>query len=236
MIAIPALDLRGGTVQVPAASPGDELIRIPDPLGVAHAWRQYGFRCIHVIDLDAAAGRGNNAMQIDSILGSADTEVTVGGGVRTRDSIERLLNAGAERIVVGSRALEDPDWIEEMSTSFPGRVLVATNVRDRRVFSGGWTRVRSKLVLDVLEELNDLPLAGLLVTSVHGPSSYPTADFSLMEDLVEAAEFPIFAAGNHGSTSDLRTLADRGITAAVIGLALYNGAMDPRAIAEEFST
>jgi phosphoribosylformimino-5-aminoimidazole carboxamide ribotide isomerase len=122
-----------------------------------------------------------------------------------------------------------------MSTSFPGRVLVSTDVRDRHVLSHGWTRVHSKLVLDVVDDLNDLPLAGLLVTTVQGPQSPARPDFSLMEDLAESAEFPILAGGYLATVGDLRTLADRGVAAAVLGLPLYSGGMDPRGIAEEFS-
>jgi phosphoribosylformimino-5-aminoimidazole carboxamide ribotide isomerase len=218
-----------------AASTQEVLIRIPDPVGVAAAWRQYGFHNLHVIDLDRAARRGDNDFQIESILGSTDAEVDVGGGVRTRDLIEKLLDGGAQRVVVGSRALEDPAWLEEMSMSFPGRVLVAIDVRNRRVLSHGWTRGYSKLVLDLVEELNGLSLGGLLVTTVRAPLALDRPDFPLVEDMVESAEFPIFVGGDVASVSDLRTLADRGVAAVVLGLALYGGAMDPRAIAEEFS-
>jgi phosphoribosylformimino-5-aminoimidazole carboxamide ribotide isomerase len=235
MIAIPALDLRAGACVQIVPSSREELIRIPDPVGVALAWRQYGFRCLHVIDLDRVAGRGTNDLQIETILGSTDAEVNVGGGVRTRESIEWLLNEGARSVIVGARALEDFDWVEEMSTSFPGRVLIAADVRDRRVLSHGWTRTHPKLVSDVVEEFQALPLAGFLVTTVYAPHMLASPDFSLMEDLAESAEFPILAGGDFARVSDLRTLADRGIAAAVIGLALYSGAMDPRAIAEEFS-
>ena len=171
MIAIPALDLRGGAcVQLAADSYDEELIRIPDPIGVAFAWRQYGFHHLHVVDLDGVVLRGNNDAEIRGILGATDAEVQVGGGVRSRDSIERLLNDGAQRVIIGTRALEDPDWLAEMSTTFPGCIVVAADVRDRRVLSHGWTRTHSKLVLDLIEELNDLPLAGVLVTAVHRES------------------------------------------------------------------
>lgn len=236
MIAIPALDLRGGAcVQLAPGSYDEEVIRIPDPIGVAIAWRQYGFRHLHVVDLDGVTGRGNNTAEIQAILGATDVEVQVGGGIRTRELIERCLNDGAQRVVIGTRALEDPDWLAEMSGIFPGCIVVAADVRDRKVLSHGWTRTHPKLVLDLVEDLNGLPLAGVLVTAVHREAAMRGTDLPLMEDVAEAADFPVFASGGLGSLGDLRALADRGVAAAVVGIALYNGAMDPWVIAEEFS-
>jgi phosphoribosylformimino-5-aminoimidazole carboxamide ribotide isomerase len=236
MIAIPALDLRGGAcVQLAAGSYDQELIRIPDPVGVAMAWRQYGFHHLHVVDLDGVAGRGNNTNEIQAILGATDSEVQVGGGIRSRDSIQRSLDDGAQRVIIGTRALEDPDWLAEMSTLFPGFIVVAADVRDRKILSHGWTRTHPKLVLDLVEDLNGLPLAGVLVTAVHREEAMRGTDLPLMEDVADVAEFPVFASGGLGSLNDLRALADRGVTAAIIGIALYSGAMDPWVVAEAFA-
>jgi phosphoribosylformimino-5-aminoimidazole carboxamide ribotide isomerase len=236
MIAIPALDLRGGAcVQLAAGSYDQELIRIPDPVGVAIAWRQYGFRHLHVVDLDGVAGRGNNNNEIHAILGAAGSEVQVGGGIRSRDAIQRSLDDGVQRVIIGTRALEDPDWLAEMSIEFPGFIVVAADVRDRKILSHGWTRVHPKLVLDLIEDLNGLPLAGVLVTAVHREEAMRGTDLPLMEDVADVAEFPVFASGGLGSLNDLRALADRGVTAAIVGMALYNGAMDPWVVAEEFA-
>lgn len=236
MIAIPALDLRGGAcVQLAGGSYDREVIRIPDPLGVAAAWRRYGFRHLHVVDLDGVAGRGNNEAEIQAILGATDIEVQVGGGVRNRGLIQQLLEDGAQRVVIGTRALEDPDWLAEMAELFPGSIVVAADVRGRQILSHGWTRTHPKLVLDLIEELNGLPLAGVLVTAVHREDAMNGTDLPLMEDVAETAEFPLFASGGLGSLNDLRALADRGVAAAVIGMALYSGALDPWAVAEEFA-
>jgi len=236
VIAIPALDLRGGAcVQLAAGSYDEEVIRIPDPVGVAIAWRQYGFRHLHLVDLDAVAGRGNNAVEIQAILAATDVEVQVGGGIKSSDSIHQFLADGAQRVVIGTRALEDFDWLVEMSTDFPGCIIVAADVRDRKVLSHGWTRILPMLVLDLVEDLNDLPLAGVLVTAVHREEAMRGTDLPLMEDIADAAEFPVFASGGLGSIGDLRALADRGVAAAIIGMGLYSGAMDPWAVADEFS-
>jgi len=236
MIAIPALDLRGGAcVQLAAGSYDQEVIRIPDPVGVAIAWRQYGFRHLHVVDLDGVSGRGNNSAEIQAVLGATDAEVQVGGGIRSADLIQRALNDGAQRVIIGTRALEDPDWLAEMTGVFPGFIVVAADVRDRKVLSHGWTRTQPMLVLDLVEDLNGLPLAGVLVTAVHREEAMRGTDLPLMEDVADAAEFPVYASGGLGTIGDLRALADRGVAAAVIGMALYTGAMDPWAVAEEFS-
>jgi len=236
MIVVPALDLRGGAcVQLAAGSYDQEVIRIPDPVGVAIAWRQYGFRHLHVVDLDGVSGRGNNSAEIQAILGATDAEVQVGGGIRSADSIERALNDGAQRVIIGTRALEDPDWLAEMTGVFPGFIVVAADVRDRKVLSHGWTRTQPMLVLDLVQDLNGLPLAGVLVTAVHREEAMRGTDLPLMEDVAEAADFPVYASGGLGTIGDLRALADRGVAAAVIGMALYTGAMDPWAVAEEFS-
>ena len=236
MIAIPALDLRGGAcVQLAAGSYDQEVIRIPDPVGVAIAWRQYGFRHLHMVDLDGVSGRGNNLPEIQGVLGATDAEVQLGGGIRSREAIEQALNNGAERVVIGTRALEDPDWLVEMSGIFPGQIIVAADVRDRKILSHGWTRTQPKLVLDLVNDLAGLPLAGVLVTAVHREEAMRGTDLPLMEDVVEAAEFPVFAGGGLGNLNHLRALADRGVAAAVIGIALYTGAIDPWVAAEEFS-
>jgi phosphoribosylformimino-5-aminoimidazole carboxamide ribotide isomerase len=236
MIAIPALDLRGGAcVQLAAGSYDQEVIRIPDPVGVAVAWKRYGFRHLHVVDLDAVAGRGNNVPAVQAILGATDVEVQVGGGIRSREAIQQSLSDGAQRVVIGTRALEDFDWLLEMSTDFPGSIVVAADVRDRKILSHGWTRTHSRLVLDLIEDLNGLPLAGVLVTAVHREQAMHGTDLPLMEDVAEIAEFPVFASGGLGNIGDLRALADRGVAAAIIGMALYNGAMDPWAVAQEFA-
>jgi len=236
MIAIPALDLRGGAcVQLAAGSYDEEVIRIPDPVGVAIAWRQYGFRHLHIVDLDGVAGRGNNTSEIQAILDATDVEVQVGGGIRSRELIQRTLDDGAQRVIIGTRALEDPDWLAEMSVLFPGSIVVAADVRDRKVLSHGWTRTHPKLVLDLVEDLNGLPLAGVLVTAVHREEAMRGTDLPLMEDVADAAEFPVFASGGLGTINDLRALADRGVAAAIVGMALYSGAMDPWVVAEEFA-
>jgi phosphoribosylformimino-5-aminoimidazole carboxamide ribotide isomerase len=235
MLVVPAIDLRDGAcVQVDGAYNPD-LIRSTDPAAVALTWRQQGFQHLHVIDLNAVTGRGQNREQVDAILSATDSEVHVGGGIRDRETIEDMLTAGAQRVVVGRRALADPEWLEDMAGLFPGSIIVAMDVRERKVLSRGWARQQSRLAVDVVEELNEHPLAGVMVSAVNQGEALTTGVLALLEDLTDTAEFPIYASGGIESLTDLRALSDRGVAAAIVGIALYDGAIDPRVAAEEFS-
>jgi phosphoribosylformimino-5-aminoimidazole carboxamide ribotide isomerase len=235
MIAIPAVDLRDrACVQLVGGSYARERVRLENPVEVARSWTRYGFRRIHVVDLDAATGHGGNASVVRDILRDTPAEVQVGGGIRERDQIEELLGDGASRVVVGTRALEDPEWLAEIAEEFPGQVIVAADVRDRHLVTRGWARTLPANILDAVEEFNGLPLGGLLVTAVHREGQMHGVDLPLMEDVAEASHVPVFASGGVASVRDLRALAYREIAGVVIGMALYTGALDPRTVAGEF--
>jgi phosphoribosylformimino-5-aminoimidazole carboxamide ribotide isomerase len=236
MIAIPAVDIReGACVQLVGGSYDAERIRIPDPAGVARAWTDVGFTRLHVVDLDAATGRGSNERIVRELIGLSDMLVQVGGGVRSADAIERLLADGAEYVVVGTRAIEEPEWLNGIATQFPGEVIVAADVRERRVVTHGWEKLQRRDIFEVIDELNDSPLAAVLVTAVHKEGQMRGTDLFLMEDVAERSECPVLASGGITTMNDLRALSDRGIAGAVIGMALYTGALDPRAVAGEFA-
>jgi phosphoribosylformimino-5-aminoimidazole carboxamide ribotide isomerase len=236
MIAIPAVDLReGACVQLVGGEYSQERVRLQDPVAVARDWTRYGFRRLHVVDLDAATGRGSNRELVAEILRDASAEVQVGGGLRRTAHVEELLSNGAQAVVVGTRAVEDTDWLARLATAWPNEIIVAADVRDRRIVTQGWTRTLARDIVDVTEELNTLPLAGLLVTAVHREGRMQGADLLLMEDVVDTASFPVYASGGIASIADLRALEERGVAAAVIGMALYTGAIDPWHAAEEFA-
>ncbi len=235
MIAIPAVDLRGGhCVQLVGGDYADERVRLDDPAAVAREWAQLGFGRIHVVDLDAATGRGTNTDIIRDILRESAVPVQVGGGVRQEAQIERLLDDGASWVVIGTRAIEDEDWRNEMANRFPGRLIIAADVRERLVVTRGWAETSRLNVIDFVEELASLPLAGVLVTAVHLEGRMEGTDLPLMEDVAEASAWPVFASGGVSTLDDMRTLEHRGLTGAVLGMALYTGALDARRLAEEF--
>ena len=236
MIAIPAVDLRGGAcVQLVGGSYEQERVRLDDPASVVRGFAAHGFKRLHLVDLDAATGRGSNEDLVRDILGDRQMGMQVGGGIRSGETIERLLAEGAQNVVIGTRALEEMAWLAEMTSLFPNELIVAADVRDRRIVTRGWARTLPRDILDAIAELNDLPLAGVLVTAVHKEGQMRGTDLPLMEDVAELSNAPVIASGGITSMNDLRALEDRGIAATVIGMALYTGALDPRLVAEEFA-
>jgi phosphoribosylformimino-5-aminoimidazole carboxamide ribotide isomerase len=172
---------------------------------------------------------------IREILRDASVPVQVGGGIREESQIDRLLDDGASWVVVGTRAIEDEEWRAEMAHRFPGRIIVAADVRDRSVVTRGWSKTLGLNVIDFIESLAGLPLAGLLVTAVHAEGLMEGTDLPLMEDVADASDWPVFASGGVASPEDLRALEHRGVSGAVLGMALYTGVLDGRRTAEEFA-
>jgi phosphoribosylformimino-5-aminoimidazole carboxamide ribotide isomerase len=235
VIAIPAVDLRDGAcVQLVGGSYKQERIRLENPVEVARSWERYGFNRLHIVDLDAATERGSNIGVVRVLLTEAGVPVQVGGGIRTGEAVEELLDAGAAQVIVGTRAIEDAEWIAGLASRHPGEIIVACDVRERRVTTRGWSRTMPVDILDVVDELNGLPLGGLLVTAVHREGQMQGTDLPLMEDVAEASNFPVFASGGVTTMQDLRALEHRGLAGVVIGMALYTGALDPVVVAGEF--
>lgn len=235
MIAIPAIDIRGGAcVQLVGGSFDDERVRIPDPCAVMHRWVEAGFRRVHVVDLDAALGTGDNAVPVQALLADGRARLQVGGGIRTAERADQLLAAGAAHVVVATRAIEDPHWLGELAGRHPHRLIVALDVRGRTVVTHGWARRSALQVDDAIAALDGLALGGVLVTAVHAEGRLDGADVPLVERVASRTPLPVIGAGGIATTGDLRSLASAGAAAAVIGMALYTGALDPRAVQEEF--
>lgn len=236
MLAIPAIDLREGhVVQLVGGEYDREQVRLDHPRRVAQQWAAAGFSRLHVVDLDAATGRGSNRESVVQLLWDQPAALQVGGGVRTDDDVVALLDAGAAAVVLGTRALEDLAWLAEMAEQFPDRCILAADVRERKVTTRGWARTLARDVLQIIDDVSSLPLAGLLVTAVHREGRMQGTDLPLMEDVVAVSPFPVIASGGISSLADLRALDDRGVSAAVVGMALYTGAIDPHVLASEFS-
>ena len=236
MIAIPAIDLReGACVQLVGGSYDRERIRLPDPVAVAQRWYEDGFRRLHVVDLDAATERGSNAPVVEQILHTSNAGVQVGGGVRTSEQVDALIAAGARQVVVGTRAVEHPDWLAEIAECHPRAVIVAADVRCRAIVTRGWRSTLSTDVNAFVRDIDSLPIGGVLLTAVHLEGEMRGPDLALVEEIAASTSIPVIASGGVGSIADLRALADRGASAAVIGMALYTGAVDSREVAAEFS-
>lgn len=236
MIAIPAVDLRDGAcVQLVGGDYALERVRLEDPVAVAVRWREAGFRRLHLVDLDAATGCGTNDPVVRVVLGLPGLEVSVGGGVRDSTRMAELLESGAARVVVGTRAVEDPDWLAATARAWPGQLVVAADVRGREVATRGWAASSGLAITDLLGRLDPLPLAGILVTAVHQEGRLAGPDLPLVRACARATHLPLIASGGIATLDDLHALADAGAAAAVLGMALYTGRLDPDTVAREFA-
>jgi phosphoribosylformimino-5-aminoimidazole carboxamide ribotide isomerase len=237
MIAIPTVDIRRGVcIQPEPASSTEEPVGLGHPVTVARSWANAGFHKLHVLDVDADAGTGSNADVVEDVIRDGALDVQAGGGIQSTDQIERLVDAGATRVVVGSRAIEEPNWLASVSELFPGVLVVRTDVRERRVVTRGWVRNLPLDIFDVIEEWSGLPLGGVLVAALGGGSNgqRTAIDLALLEDVAESCEFPVIAAGGVSTMSDLRALEHRGLAAVLLGGVLYSGELDARSVAQEY--
>lgn len=232
MIAIPAVDLKDRRcVQLVGGRPEDERISLPDPVAVARQWAEAGFSALHVIDLNAAFDDGHNRDLVEQVCASSPAEIQVGGGIRDDDTAARILELGVERIIVGTRAVEDPEWLERLANRHPGRVMVAADIRDGVVLRRGWTEGSELEVTAFVSGLGELPLAGVLCTDVGREGRLEGIDPATTASVVAASPHPVFISGGVTTMDDLTTLADVGTAGAVLGMALYTGTLDPEAVA-----
>jgi len=236
MIVIPTVELRHGMCVRPShpANGSGSGSPLGEAIGVVRGWANIGFRRIHLIDADAIAGTGSNEALVDEIIRDGAVEVEACDAAESSDRIEQLVDAGAVRVVLGPRALSEPEWLAGACELFPGMLIVATDVRERRVVTRGWVRSLPLDILDVANDLSGLPLGGLLVSTAPGESPRTGSDLALIEDVVEACDFSVIVSGGVASMNDLRALEHRGVSAVVLGDPLYSGAIDPHNASMEF--
>jgi phosphoribosylformimino-5-aminoimidazole carboxamide ribotide isomerase len=235
MIAVPAVDLRGGRcVQLVGGRPEEERVSLPMPANVALKWWDTGFRQLHVVDLDAAMGQGDNNALVGEVVVASPADTQVGGGVRDDDRADFLFAVGARRVVVGTRAVDDPAWLAQLVLRFPGQIVVAADVRDGVVLRKGWTEASRLRVDAFLEALAELDLAGVLCTDVEREGQMQGIDLPEMKAVIDASRHPVQVSGGITSMDDLKALADAGAAAAVLGMALYTGRLDPVKVADQY--
>jgi phosphoribosylformimino-5-aminoimidazole carboxamide ribotide isomerase len=203
---------------------------------VARRWWDTGFRSLHVIDLDAALGLGDNRGLVERLCAETDAVVQVGGGLRDDGAVESVLRAGADRVILGTRAVDDRTWLETMAERYPGRVVVAADVRDGIVLRRGWTEAAGLAVEVFVAGLADIPLAGVLCTDVGREGRMDGIDRSAMAAVIESSPHPVQASGGITSLGDIEALAELGADGAVLGMALYTGTLDAEAVARDFGT
>ncbi|HUP88839.1 MAG TPA: 1-(5-phosphoribosyl)-5-[(5-phosphoribosylamino)methylideneamino] imidazole-4-carboxamide isomerase [Longimicrobiales bacterium] len=236
MIVYAAVDLRGGkAVQLVGGRTDTQKIALDDPVAVALEWTRLGFRALHVVDLDAALGSGDNREIIAEILAASDVPVQVGGGIRDDEAVETLIEAGAASVIVGTRAINDAPWLKRMSARHPNRITVAADVRGDAITTRGWTEQTQLDPEEFLDELNALSLAGVLMTDVGREGQLGGVDVAKFERYAKRTRHPLIAAGGIRDIEDLRGLQNAGVGGAVLGMSLYVGTIDPKAAIAEFA-
>ena len=236
MMVIPAVDLRGGRcVRLRQGRPEAETVFSDDPLAVARAWAQQGAPRLHVVDLDGAfAGTPKQLRLIEEIVRSIPVPVEAGGGLRSLEAVEMLLASGARWAMLGTRAALDPPFLEEACRRFAGRIIVAVDASDGKVAVDGWTQRLDIPAVDLARRAAQAGATEVLYTDIARDGTQAGPNVPQTEAVARAAGLPLLASGGVGSLEDLRRLAGiAGVIGAVVGRALYTGAVDlKKALAE----
>jgi phosphoribosylformimino-5-aminoimidazole carboxamide ribotide isomerase len=225
MQVIPAIDLRDGRcVRLRQGDFERETIFGDDPSEMAARWESEGAARIHLVDLDGAkTGRPVNVEAVRDIMRRVRVPCQLGGGLRDEATIAAWLDWGLERVVVGTRAVSDPDWFCRMAEMFPNRLLLGLDARDGRAATQGWLQVSDISALELARRLDTLPLAGIVYTDIARDGTLEGPNHSAIAALAEAVQAPVIASGGVGSLRDLEELATLPIAGCIVGRALYEG-------------
>ena len=231
MIIFPAIDLKSG--QVVRLSEGDmdrATIYADDPAEQAIRFQEAGAEFLHVVDLDGAfAGKPENASAVESIISAFDGHIQLGGGIRNRATVERWFNLGVSRLVIGTAALKDPEFVKDMAKEFPGGIVVAVDARDGFVATEGWAEKSDMPVVDLARRFEDAGVASLLFTDVGRDGMLKGCNVDATVDLARQVDLPVIASGGVKGIDDIHILSlysEDGIEGVITGRALFEGKLD----------
>lgn len=231
LIVFPAIDLKGG--QVVRLAEGDmarATVYGDDPPAQAMLFAQAGAEFLHVVDLDGAfAGSSVNGEAVAAIVEQFPGHVQLGGGIRNRESVERWFDLGVSRVVIGTAALENPDFVREVARDFPGGIVVAVDARDGMVATRGWADISDVTVVDLARRFEDAGVASLLFTDVGRDGMLKGCNIDATVDLARAVDIPVIASGGVAGLGEIHILAihaSDGIEGVITGRALYDGRLD----------
>ncbi len=231
---LPAVDVKDGqAVRLVQGELARETI-YGDPLEVALEFQSSGAEWLHLVDLDAAFGRGNNSDLLAKVVGKLDIKVELSGGIRDDESLARALATGCRRINLGTAAMENPDWTSRVVAEFGDRIAVGLDVRGRTLAARGWTKEGGDLY-ETLERLDRDGCARYVVTDVERDGTLTGPNLELLKSVCAATSRPVIASGGISSLSDIQALValrSTGVEGAIVGKALYAGAFTfPQALA-----
>jgi 1-(5-phosphoribosyl)-5-[(5-phosphoribosylamino)methylideneamino] imidazole-4-carboxamide isomerase/N-(5'phosphoribosyl)anthranilate isomerase len=223
---LPAVDVAGGqAVRLVQGAAGSET-SYGDPVEAAFAWQRAGASWIHLVDLDAAFGRGSNAELLAEVVGKLDINVEMSGGIRDDQSLSRALATGCARVNIGTAAMENPDWVREAIARHGDKIAIGLDVRGRTLAARGWTREGGDLY-EALRRLDAQGCARYVITDVLKDGMLRGPNLELYRDVCARTRAPVVASGGVSSLADLRALASLvplGVEGAIVGKALYAGA------------
>lgn len=230
MILYPAIDLKDGAcVRLLHGDMAQATVFNDIPAAQAKGFEAAGFGWIHVVDLNGAfEGRSANGEAVRAILGAVSVPVQLGGGVRTRDAVERWLELGVARVILGTAAVRDPEMVRAAALAHPGQVAVGVDVRDGRVAVEGWAETSAVEPLALARRFEDAGVAALIVTDISRDGALTGVNVEAVGAIADAVAIPVIASGGVAGPEDITALRARPgtmIAGAILGRALYTGAL-----------
>jgi phosphoribosylformimino-5-aminoimidazole carboxamide ribotide isomerase len=227
MEVYPAIDLRGGKcVRLRQGDYDRETVFGDDPAAMARRWVSEGAGWLHLVDLDGARdGALANRQAVSAILAAAQVPCQLGGGVREEATIRELLDLGLSRLVVGTRAIKDPEWFGRMCRLFPDRLALGIDAWDGLAATDGWLETTGAGAVELARRFAEAPLAAIIYTDIAKDGMMAGPNLPAMEEMARAVAVPVIASGGVTTADDVKSLARCGLAGCIIGRALYEGSL-----------
>jgi phosphoribosylformimino-5-aminoimidazole carboxamide ribotide isomerase len=233
MIIIPAVDIKNGKcVRLVQGRMEDETVFSNDPAAMARQWADAGAELIHVVDLDGAFEKSpRNLDAVKNIIDTVDTPIQLGGGIRTERTVKTLLDMGVKRVIIGTEAINNPEWVMQICRRFPGQVVIGIDARNGRVAIEGWTETTNTQAVDLAKRFEDCGVAAINFTDIYRDGMQTGPNIVETRRLAEAISIPVVASGGVATITDIKNLLPLekvGVTGVITGRALYSGTLDFR--------